>query len=131
MLLWFWKLAACADFHSGGRPEPSGSAERIRAVRALPGKSGSAAAEMTISSGGLVNWTTQVEGLNDGFGRQRKEFADERGDFFFRHIRSAEGFRHDGDGLGNAYSGRQLHFRFPRQARCHNVFRDVTRHVTS
>src|SRR5260370_23041506 len=98
----FWKLAVSSDFRRRGIPEARGLAESIRAVRALPRESGSAAAEVAVSSGGLVNRTAQVERLNDRLGRQREKFADEGGDIFFRHIRSAEVFRHDGDRLCNA-----------------------------
>src|SRR5207302_11175872 len=66
----FWKLAASSDFRSRGSPEAGGLAESIRAVRALPGKSGSAAAEVAISSGGLVNRTSQVQRLNDALDRK-------------------------------------------------------------
>src|SRR5713226_1009989 len=127
----FQVLAPRPDFRNRGCAEARGLAESIRAVRALPGESRSAAAEVAISGGGLVNRTAQVERLNDGFGRQHKKFTDERSDFFFRHVRGAEGFRHDGNGLGDADGVSQLHFRLSRQARSHNVLGDVARHVAS
>src|SRR5256885_6291898 len=118
-------------FRSRGCAEAHGFAESIRAVRTFPGESGSATAEVAISGSGFVNRTAQVERLNNGLGCQCEEFADQRRDFFFGNGRSAEGFGHDGDWLGDSDGVSQLHFRLSRQARSHDVLRDVARHVAS
>src|SRR6266436_7099806 len=96
-----------------------------RAVRALPGESGSAAAEMAVRGGGFVNRTAEVERLNDGFGRQREIFADKRGDFFLRNRGGAKSLRHDGNGFGDADSVGQLDFCLSGEASSHDVLRYV------
>src|SRR5256885_10204220 len=118
-------------FRSRGCAEAHGFAESIRAVRTFPGESRSATAEVAISGSGFVNRTAQVERLNNGLGCQCEEFADQRRDFFFRHAAGTEAFRHNGNRFGNAKSVSQLNFRLPRQARSHDVLRDVARHVAS
>src|SRR5260370_22965824 len=114
-------LDACSNFRSRDCSEASGLSESIGAVRALPGESGAAATEMAIGGGGLVNRTAQVESFNDGLGRHREKFTDQRGDFFLGHHSNAECLRHDGDRFGDADGVSQLHFRLARQARSHDV----------
>src|SRR5260370_21527692 len=110
-------LDACSNFRSRDCSEASGLSESIRAVRALPSESGAAATEMAIGGGGFVNRTAQVESFNDGLGRQREKFTDQRGDFFLGHDGSSEGFRPDRDRFVDADGVSQLHLRLTGQAR--------------
>src|SRR5260370_42664470 len=79
----FRELAPRPNLGCRGCSEASGLAESVRAVRALPGESRSAPAKVSISGGGLVNRTAQGQSFDDGFGSQRKIFADECSEFFF------------------------------------------------
>src|SRR5713226_738438 len=124
-------LAPRSSFRSRGGRKASSFSESVGAVRALPGESGSAAAEVAISGSGLINRTAQVERLDDGFGCHRKKITDEGGDFFFWYRGRAERLRHDGDRLRYTDGISQLDFRLSGQARGHNVLRDVARHVAS
>src|SRR6266446_4612118 len=123
------KLDACSDFRNRSRAEARGLAESVRTVRAFPSESGAATAKVAISGGSFVNRTAQVERFNNALRRQHEKLADQRGDFFFGNGGRAEGFRHNGDRLGNADGVSQLHFRLSRETSGHNVLCDVARHV--
>src|ERR1700756_3244165 len=67
------KLAAGSCFH--GVAESRGLAQRVGAVGLFPGKTGSGAAEVTVSGRLLIDGLAQIEGFDDRFWRERKILA--------------------------------------------------------
>src|SRR5690242_16637776 len=86
----------------GGHSETRRFAKRVCAIRPLPRESGTAAPEVPVSRGGLIDGPAQFQRFNDALWGQREMFADERGDFFGGYCSRTESIGHDGDRLRNA-----------------------------
>src|SRR5262249_1710304 len=119
------------NFCSCRGSKPRRFPQRICTVCFFPRETRSASAKMSIGSRRLVNWTPQIECLDDCLGRQLEVFPHKLRNLLLVDGRRAEAVHHDGNWLSHADCVRELHFRFGSQARCNHVLRDVTRHVAS
>src|SRR5712671_2703111 len=105
----------------GTRTQARSLAQSRGAVGALPGEAGTATPKMSVSGGGLVNRSAQIEGLDNSLWRQSKILTYQRGDAAFWHSFGAKGIDHNGNRLRHAKCIRQLHCRFACQARRNNI----------
>src|SRR5438445_4668890 len=72
------RLTTRSDFSGSRGTQAGGLAQRVCAVRTLPGKPGASAAKVTVGSRGFVDRAAQIQSFDDALGRQHEELANQR-----------------------------------------------------
>src|SRR5271166_7205379 len=105
------KLPHCVrTFVRGFFCQSSLLAKSCSLVGTLPREVGIVAAEVSVGRRLAIDWTTQVERLDDAFGGQLEVGANEVGNLTFVDLRGAKSFDQHADRIGHADGVRELHF---------------------
>src|SRR5437870_6238990 len=127
-------MANATTRQGGIRFKKSSSDPRLRfqlrrLVGPFPTEFGLITAEMAVAGRLLINWSPEIERLNDSSGRQVEVFANQFGDFVLVDFSGSERIDAHGDRIGNADGVCQLNLDPLGKTRRYDIFRDVTGHI--